>query len=957
MPPSRTILVVPEKDPVDRQSFEMTSDTPFRRKKPPGRLLILRAGGGIISPVSELQEKSQIPEKPVKEGLNFRKFIYHFGPEGSEGSAEMKDLLGGKGAGLAEMSRMGLPVPPGFTLSTALCRLFYEGGSALPEGFPPEMEKALSRLENIMKRGFGDPKNPLLVSVRSGAPRSMPGMMDTVLNLGLNEKTLQGLIRHSENPVFAYDTYRRFLQMYSDVVMGMNGSLLEVWLEDYKNQKGYSSDTDMTVKDWQTAVRHFKETILQDTGEVFPEDPMEQLLSAVSAVFKSWNNPRAVTYRQMEGTPHRSGGTAVNIQSMVFGNRGKDCATGVVFTRNPSTGENSLFGEFLINAQGEDVVAGIRTPKPILNGEGETSKKDLKTFMPETFQRLAKICRKLETHYKHIQDIEFTIEKNKLWILQTRNGKCSAKARLRIACDFMDEGLLDEKQTLLQLEPSLLEKILHPSIDRDGKKTILARGLPASPGGAVGRLVFSSKEALEFSRQGVKVILARRETTPEDINGMINAQGILTTRGGMTSHAAVVARSMGRPCVVGCEEAQISEPTKELKFQTAVLKAGDVLTIDGSTGEVLKGAVNTKPAQLSGDFFRLMAVADKYGKLEVLANADTPADVKKAGEFGARGVGLCRTEHMFFARERLGVMRKMILSEDREEREPYLEELFSMQKEDFQELLRIMNGLPVTIRLLDPPLHEFLPQSEKDMEEPAKQFEWSVERLSAKVNRLKEVNPMLGHRGCRLAVTCPDIYLMQTRAVATATAELKREKKDPRPEIMIPLVALPAELKTLKPLIQKELKKVEEAFQVSLKIPIGAMVELPSACLRAGELAEDADFLSFGTNDLTQTTLGLSRDDSGKFLASYINQELLERDPFHEVDQNSVGRLMETALSDDRVKSVKTGVCGEHGGNPESIRFFHKTGLHYVSCSPYRIPVARLSAAQAALWGKDTHPV
>ena len=907
--------------------------------------------------MSELQEISQTPGKPIMKGQNFRKFIYHFGPDGSEGTAEMKDLLGGKGAGLAEMSRMGLPVPSGFTLTTQLCTLFYENGQTLPEGLLPEIEKALSRLENIMKRGFGSAENPLLVSVRSGAPISMPGMMDTVLNLGLNEKTLQGLIRHSENPVFAYDTYRRFLQMYSDVVMGMNGSLLEVWLEDYKNQKGYSSDTDMTVKDWQTAVRHFKETILQDTGEVFPEDPMEQLLSAVSAVFKSWHNPRAVTYRQMEGTPHRAVGTAVNIQSMVFGNRGKDCATGVVFTRNPSTGEKKLFGEFLINAQGEDVVAGIRTPQSILNGESKTPKPDLKTLMPEGFRRLAEVCKNLETHYKHIQDIEFTIEKNKLWILQTRNGKCSAKARLRIACDFMDEGLLDEKQTLLQMEPSLLEKLLHPSIDTNEKKTVLARGLPASPGGAVGQVVFSSKEALELSRQGVKVILARRETTPEDINGMISAQGILTTRGGMTSHAAVVARSMGKPCVVGCEEAQINKSAKELKFQTAVLKGGDTLSIDGSTGEILKGAVNTKPAQLSEDFFRLMAVADKYGKLEVRANADTPMDVKKAKEFGAQGVGLCRTEHMFFAQNRLHIMRKMILSEDREEREPYLEELFSMQKHDFQELLRIMDGLPVTIRLLDPPLHEFLPLSEKDMEELSKQFEWSVGRLSAKVNRLKEVNPMLGHRGCRLAVTCPEIYLMQARAVATATAELKREKKNPRPEIMIPLVALPAELKILKPLIKKELKKVEEMFQVSLKIPIGAMVELPSACLRAGELAEEADFLSFGTNDLTQTTLGLSRDDSGKFLASYINQGLLERDPFHEVDQNSVGRLMETALSDNRVKSVKTGVCGEHGGHPESIRFFHKTGLHYVSCSPYRIPVARLSSAQAVLRGKCAHPV
>ncbi|MCY4513429.1 MAG: pyruvate, phosphate dikinase [Bdellovibrionales bacterium] len=891
---------------------------------------------------------SKEQKKPALTG-DFKQFIYHFGPKGSKGSAKMKDLLGGKGANLAEMSRMGLPVPPGFTLTTALCDLFYQNGETLPKELFPEIEKSLSQLENLMEKRFGDPKNPLLLSVRSGAPLSMPGMMDTVLNLGLNETTLEGLIKHSGNPGFAWDTYRRFIQMYSDVVMGMNASLLEVYLEDYKNQKGYQSDTDMKVEDWQKTVRQFKETILQDTGKLFPEDPKEQLWSAISAVFKSWNNPRAIVYRQMGGNNHKAQGTAVNVQAMVFGNRGEDCATGVVFTRNPSTGEKSLFGEFLVNAQGEDVVAGVRTPQPILNGSGTGGAKDLRALMPETFDELSELCRYLETHYKYIQDIEFTVEKKKLWLLQTRNGKCSAKAQLKIACDLMDEGLLDEKQTLARLNPTLLEKLLHPSIDTKGEKTVLARGLPASPGGAVGQIVFSSAEALELSRQGRKVILVRRETTPEDINGMISSQGIFTTRGGMTSHAAVVARSMGKPCIVGCEEAQINEDTKELKFKTAVLRAGDVFTLDGTTGEVLKGAVSTKPAELNKDFFRLMALADKYSRMEVRANADTPADVKKSREFGAKGVGLCRTEHMFFAPDRLNIMRQMILSEDKEERQPFLDSLFSMQKKDFQELLDVMNGYPVTIRLLDPPLHEFLPHTDEDIENLVKECGWSSDRLTAKVNQLRETNPMLGHRGCRLAITCPEIYLMQTRAVAAAAAQLKKEKKNPCPEIMIPLVALPSELKILKSLIQVELKKAEEEFQVSLPIPVGAMIELPSACLQAGKIADEARFLSFGTNDLTQTTLGLSRDDSGKFLASYINQELMERDPFHQVDQNSVGELMKIALKSCHEKPVKMGICGEHGGNPESIRFFHKIGLHYVSCSPYRIPVARLSAAQATL--------
>ena len=885
-------------------------------------------------------------------GKNLGKLIYHFGPEGADGSLKLKGLLGGKGAHLAEMSRMGLPVPPGFTLTTELCRRFYENGEQLPDDLLPEIEKSISRLESLTGKGFGNPNNPLLVSVRSGAARSMPGMMDTILNLGLNTAGLQGLLKQTKDPRFAYDTYRRFIQMHSDVVMGMNGSLLEVYLEDYKDQKGYSSDRDIQPEDWRVIVRSFKETILQDTGQVFPEDPREQLLSAVRAVFKSWNNPRAVTYRKMRPASGAESpwGTAVNIQAMVFGNRGDDCATGVVFTRNPSTGENALFGEFLINAQGEDVVAGTRTPQSILNGKGKgAGSSDLKTLLPDSFKQLSALCEKLEKHYKYIQDIEFTIEKNTLWLLQTRNGKCSAKAQLKILSDLMDEGVLNEKQALLQADPVLLESLLHPSLDTNGEKNLLAKGLPASPGGAVGQIVFSSEKAVELGKQGLKVILVRNETTPEDINGMIHARGILTTRGGMTSHAAVVARSMGKPCVVGCEEARIDESKGEIKFKNSLLREGDSLSIDGSTGEALKGEVKTKPADPDRNFLRIMSLADKYGAMEVRANGDTPADVRKSKEFGARGVGLCRTEHMFFPKDRIKIMRKMILSDNAEERQPCLEQLFSMQKEDFKKILEIMDGCPVTIRLLDPPLHEFLPLSEKELGELPEEFEWSREQLTAKIRRLREANPMLGHRGCRLAVTCPEIYLMQVRAVSSATAELKQEKKNPKPEIMIPLVALPSELKTVRSLIQEELQRTEREFQISLPIPVGAMMELPSACLQAEKIAEQADFLSFGTNDLTQTTLGLSRDDSGRFLASYINREILEQDPFQRVDESSVGELIKTAVHACKNKGIKMGVCGEHGGDPASIEFFHKTGLHYVSCSPYRIPVARLAVAQSAL--------
>ena len=875
---------------------------------------------------------------PPMEKQGFNRFIYHFGPDKTEGSSAMRDLLGGKGANLAEMSRLGFPVPPGFTLSTELCKLFYNQNKTLPQEFFNELEKAVSQLEKLLNKKFGDPKNPLIVSVRSGAPSSMPGMMDTILNLGLNEKTLQGLIAQTNNPRFAWDTYRRFIQMYSDVVMGMNPSLFEVHLDDYKNQKGYTSDSEIKEEDWKKIITYFKEIILQDTGQVFPEDPKEQLYSAILAVFKSWNNPRACIYRKMNGG-QSSLGTAVNIQAMVFGNRGDDCATGVVFTRHPSTGEKTLFGEFLVNSQGEDVVAGIRTPLPITNKSQPA--KSLKNLMPQAYKQLANLCDQLEKHYRYIQDIEFTIEQNKLWLLQTRSGKCSAKAQLKIVCDLMEEGLLDEKQALLLVDSSSLETLLHPSIDPKETKVTLAKGLPASPGGAVGRIVLSNEEAISESKKGNKVILVRTETSPEDINGMINAQGILTSRGGMTSHAAVVARSMGKPCIVGCESLQIDKKKKELKFYQHKLKEGDEISIDGSTGEVLKGIMKTKPASLDKNFFKIMSLADKYAKLEVRANADTPTDVQKSKDFGAKGVGLCRTEHMFFAPDRINIMRKMIMSEDMEERKVYLDQLFSIQKEDFQALLEIMDGQTVTIRFLDPPLHEFLPHTNGELNELAQKYDWSVAKLTSKINQLKETNPMLGHRGCRLAITYPEIYLMQAKAVASAIKTLREKKLNPQAEIMIPLVILPEELKLLKRAIQKELGDLE--------IPIGTMIELPAACLRAREIAEQADFISFGTNDLTQTTLGISRDDSSKFLASYINQELFEHNPFAQLDEKSVGKLIEIALENCKNIKIKKGICGEHGGNPKSIQFFHKLKLSYVSCSPFRIPVARLAVAQAQL--------
>lgn len=879
------------------------------------------------------------------------KFVYFFAAGESEGNAGMKNILGGKGANLAEMTALGLPVPPGFTISTEICTHFNENGGNLPEWVRPKVKEAMSRVEAKIGKKFGDVKNPLLFSVRSGARASMPGMMDTILNLGLNDQTVEGLAESSKNPRFAWDSYRRFIQMYSDVVMGMNSSLLEVTLEDMKEEKHYKLDTELTVDDLKKLVKKFKELVHQMTGRSFPTDPWDQLWGAVSAVFSSWNTPRAITYRELHNIP-ASWGTAVNVQSMVFGNMGDDSATGVAFTRDPSTGDKDFFGEYLVNAQGEDVVAGIRTPQPITKlAAAKTQFKSLEEVMPVAYLQLVEIYKKLETHYRDMQDIEFTIEKGTLWMLQTRNGKRTAKAALKIACDMLDEKLISEDEAILRIEPHSLDQLLHPTIDPKAPKTQLAKGLPASPGGVHGQIVFTSEEAVEWKEKGKKVILVRIETSPEDIAGMVAAQGILTTRGGMTSHAAVVARGMGKCCVAGCGDIEVDYRNETMKVKGYVLKKGDILTLDGSTGEVFLGEVKTIEPSLDKYFERIMKVADLKRKLKVRTNADTPKDAATAKSFGAEGIGLCRTEHMFFGADRIDAVREMIIADNRVDREKALSKLLPMQRSDFYELFKIMEGYPVTIRLLDPPLHEFVPHTDKDTQELASRIGMDFEKLKNKIKNLHEFNPMLGHRGCRLAVTYPEIYQMQVRAIAEAACDLIKEGKKLTPEIMIPLVGVDKELEMLRDLTIVEVQKVQQERSIKFEYTVGTMIELPRAAVTADAIAEYADFFSFGTNDLTQTTLGLSRDDAGRFLGSYVSQGIFEKDPFVSIDKVGVGALVKMGVDLGRraKPDLKTGVCGEHGGDPDSIEFFHHVGLDYVSCSPYRVPIARLAAARAQL--------
>ncbi|UVF18572.1 pyruvate, phosphate dikinase [Microvirga terrae] len=884
-------------------------------------------------------------------------WVYTFGDGKAEGQAGMKNLLGGKGANLAEMSNLGLPVPPGFTITTEVCTYYYDHGRSYPEEMKAQVENALTYVGRLTGRTFGDAENPLLVSVRSGARASMPGMMDTVLNLGLNDVTVGALARGAGDERFAYDSYRRFITMYSNVVLGLEHHHFEEILDEYKDRKGYTLDTDMTAQDWQAILPRYKSLVEKELGKPFPQDPQEQLWGAIGAVFGSWMNNRAIKYRELHGIP-ASWGTAVNVQAMVFGNMGETSATGVAFTRNPSTGEKELYGEFLINAQGEDVVAGIRTPQDITEkariASGST-KPSMEQAMAEAYNELVRIYGILEKHYRDMQDMEFTVEKGKLWMLQTRNGKRTAKAALRIAVELASEGLITQEEAITRVEPAALDQLLHPTIDPKAERKILATGLPASPGAASGAVVFNSDDAEAAKKAGHKVILVRIETSPEDIHGMHAAEGILTTRGGMTSHAAVVARGMGKPCVSGAGSIRVDYAAQTLTVAGQVLKKGDVLTIDGSNGQVLLGQVKMLEPELSGEFATLMGWADKVRRMKVRANAETPLDANTARTFGAEGIGLCRTEHMFFEGDRIVAVREMILSDDEAGRRAALAKLLPMQRKDFAELFSIMSGLPVTIRLLDPPLHEFLPHSEAEMEEVAKAMNASVDKLRHRARELHEFNPMLGFRGCRLAVAYPEIAEMQARAIFEAAVDAGKQTGQPVvPEVMVPLVMTKAELDLVKERIVAMAEAVAKESGVAVEYQVGTMIELPRAALRAGEIAESAEFFSFGTNDLTQTTLGISRDDAASFLGPYTQKGLLPADPFVTIDQEGVGELVKLAAERGRTtrKGIKLGICGEHGGDPASIHFCQSVGLDYVSCSPYRVPIARLAAAQAALGNK-----
>jgi pyruvate,orthophosphate dikinase len=881
-------------------------------------------------------------------------WVFTFGGGNADGSAADRDRLGGKGAYLAEMSRLGLPVPPGFTISAELCSVYYELGRKLPEELKPMVSAALEEVGRVVGAKFGEVDNPLLVSVRSGSRASMPGMMDTVLNLGLNDQTVEGLARRSGDRRFAYDTYRRFIQMYADVVLGLDHELFEEILENYKRLKGFEYDTELRAEDWADIVARYKQLVETELGKPFPQDIHAQLWQAIAAVFGSWQNARAIAYRRLHDIPD-DWGTAVTIQAMVFGNMGEQSATGVVFTRNPSTGERELYGEFLVNAQGEDVVAGLRTPQPLTEADrrrvSNSGRGSLEGLMPDVFTELKAASARLEAHFRDIQDIEFTVQEGKLFMLQTRAGKRSMQAALKIAVDMAEEGLITREEAVKSINANQLDQLLHPMLDPTAEKTILAKGLPASPGAASGELVFNADEAVHLKAQGHTVILARVETSPEDVQGMHAAAGILTTRGGMTSHAAVVARGMGRPCVVGASSVVIDLDRETLSASGTLLHKGDVVTIDGSTGQIINGRVPMRQPELSEDFNRLMRWADGFRRLKVRANADTPADARQARAFGAEGIGLCRTEHMFFEPSRILAMREMILAEDQEGRRKALAKLLPVQRQDFIELFEIMAGLPVTIRLLDPPLHEFLPHSDEIIGEVAAEMGVSVTRLLRRIDALSEFNPMLGQRGSRLLVSYPEIVEMQARAIFEGAIEAGKALHDRViPEIMVPLVAIKGELDLVKERIAHVAREVERERGTNVAYTVGTMVELPRTCLMAGEIGKSAEFFSFGTNDLTQTTFGLSRDDAGRFLSEYADKGIIQHDPFVTLDQ-AVGELMQIAVERGKRArpDLKMGTCGEHGGDPETIAFCEKIGLDYVSCSPYRVPVARLAAAQATL--------
>ena len=870
------------------------------------------------------------------------KLIFRFNNNISQAGSQNKDILGGKGANLAQMAKLKLPVPPGFTISTKVCDYFYRNNKKIPKKLVSLANKEIKLIEKITKKNFGNSLNPLLVSVRSGSRISMPGMMDTILNIGLNDKTVKGLKDKTSNGRFAKDSYRRLIQMYGNVVMGVESHFFEELIENYKLTKGVIQDIELDENDWDGLIINFKDLLKEKTNKNFPQNVNEQLWGAISAVFLSWNSKRAKTYRKINYIPDHWG-TAVNVQSMVFGNMGDNCATGVAFTRNPSTGENKIFGEYLINAQGEDVVAGTRTPKNMLS---------MSKAMPQIYRQLKKIFKLLENKYKDMQDIEFTVEDNKLWMLQTRSGKRTAKAAIKIAVDMVKEKLISYKEAILRIDPNTLDTLLHPTLDEKADKKIIASGLPASPGAASGKVTFSADEAEKLKEQMQDTILVRIETSPEDINGMHAAKGILTARGGMTSHAAVVARGMGKPCVSGSSEIKIDYEKKEFKSEGNVVKEGDVITIDGGSGKIMLGEVPTVKPDISGDFSKVMIWADKIRKLKVRTNSETPADTKIARDFGAEGIGLCRTEHMFFEEKRIISVRQMILSKTLEDRKSALAKLLPYQKNDFFEIFKIMSGLPVTVRLLDPPLHEFLPKSDKDIADVARELNMSNNDIKSRIVELHEQNPMLGHRGCRLGISFPEIYEMQCKAIFEALVECKGKKiKSVIPEIMIPLVSTAAEIQILKKLVDKIATEVQKKHSIKIKYYVGTMIELPRAAIRAKDIAKYADFFSFGTNDLTQTTFGISRDDSGKFLNDYVDNKIFNKDPFVSIDERGVGELIRIATERGRLekRSLKLGICGEHGGDPASIEFCEKTKLNYVSCSPYRVPIARLAAAQAYL--------